>query len=153
QSVLNALNASIESARQGVKMEDLHMQAARIMMEGLKETGLVKGSVDDLINENVFALLFPHGLGHFLGLDTHDVCGYPKGVEGIDRPGIKYLRLRRDLQAGMVITIEPGIYFVPALLEPALNDPKMIDFLNAEKLREQFEFGGVRIEDNVIITE
>ena len=134
-------------------MEDLHLQAAHIMMSGLKDAGLVTGSVDDMMNENIFALFFPHGLGHFLGLDTHDVGGYPKGVDRIERPGIKFLRVRRDLQPGMVITIEPGIYFVPALLEPALDDPKQSQFLNADKLRSLFEFGGIRIEDNVIITE
>lgn len=153
QAVLNALKSSIELAKPGIKMEELHMAAARVMMEGLKETGLVTGSVDDLINENVFALFFPHGLGHFLGLDTHDVGGYPKGVERIERPGIKFLRVRRDLQAGMVITIEPGIYFVPALLKPALEDARLSAFLNKSKIPELFDFGGVRIEDNIIITE
>lgn len=153
QAVLNALNSSIENAKTGMKMEDLHLDAARTMMLGLKELGLVKGSLDDLMNENIFALFFPHGLGHFLGLDTHDVGGYPKGVDRIERPGIKYLRVRRDLQPGMVITVEPGIYFVPALLEPALQDSKQSEFLNAGMIRELFDFGGIRIEDNIIITE
>lgn len=152
-AVLNALNTSIEQVQTGVKMEDLHMSASRTIMEGLKEIGLVNGSVDDLMENNIFALFFPHGLGHFLGLDTHDVGGYPKGVERIDRPGIKYLRVRRDLQPGMVITIEPGVYFVPALLIPALEDDTQSKFLNADKLTQLFEFGGVRIEDNVIVTE
>jgi len=134
-------------------MEDLHIQAARIMMQGLKDYGLLKGSIDDLMENDVFALFFPHGLGHFLGLDTHDVGGYPKGVERIDRPGIKYLRTRRNLQPGMVITIEPGIYFIPALLKPALEDKETSQFLNGSKLKEMFDFGGVRIEDNLIITD
>jgi len=153
QAVLNALNEIIEQVRPDVKMEDLHLEAARIMMAGLKELELVQGELDDLIEQNIFALFFPHGLGHFLGLDTHDVGGYPKGVDRIDRPGIKFLRARRELQPGMVITVEPGIYVIPALLEPAFEDPEKSPFLNTSKLRELFDFGGVRIEDNIIVTE
>lgn len=152
-AVLNALNSCIEKAVTGVKMEDLHLHAARTIMEGLKAVDLVKGSVDDLMENDIFALFFPHGLGHFLGLDTHDVGGYPKGVEHIDRPGIQYLRARRDLQPGMVITIEPGVYFVPALLNPAMKDDTKSKFLNTEKLTKLFDFGGIRIEDNIVITE
>ena len=104
------------------------------------------------MKENIFALFFPHGLGHFLGLDTHDVGGYPKGVDRIDRPGIKFLRARRDLQPGMVITVEPGIYFVPAVLEPALENPETNKYLNSEKVHSLLNFGGVRIEDNIAVT-
>jgi Xaa-Pro dipeptidase len=134
-------------------MEDLHLNACRIILEGLKEVGVVEGGVDEMMEADVFALFFPHGLGHFLGLDTHDVGGYPKGVDRIDRPGIKYLRVRRELLPGMVITIEPGIYFIPALLKPALEDETKSAFLNAGKIEELLDFGGVRIEDNLIITE
>jgi Xaa-Pro dipeptidase len=119
QTVLNALNTVIEMVEPGVKMEDLHMKAAEIILKGLKQMGLVKGTIEELMENDIFALFFPHGLGHFLGLDTHDVGGYPKGVERIDRPGIRFLRARRELQAGMVITIEPGLYFIPALLKKA----------------------------------
>lgn len=153
QTVLNALNAVIDAVKPGVKMEDLHMAAAEIILKGLKQMGLVKGSVKDLMEKDIFALFFPHGLGHFLGLDTHDVGGYPKGVERIDRPGIRFLRARRELQPGMVVTIEPGLYFIPALLEKAFEDEDKSRFLNADKLRAFFDFGGVRIEDNIIITE
>lgn len=153
QTVLNALNAVIEAVKPGVKMEDLHMAAAEIILKGLKQMGLVKGSIEDLMEKDIFALFFPHGLGHFLGLDTHDVGGYPKGVERIDRPGIRFLRARRELQPGMVVTIEPGLYFIPALLENAFKDEEKSKFLNADKLQAFFDFGGVRIEDNIIITE
>lgn len=153
QTVLNALNAVIEAVKPGVKMEDLHMAAAEIILKGLKQMGLVKGSIEDLMEKDIFALFFPHGLGHFLGLDTHDVGGYPKGVERIDRPGIRFLRARRELQPGMVVTIEPGLYFIPALLENAFEDEEKSKFLNADKLQAFFDFGGVRIEDNIIITE
>jgi len=81
------------------------------------------------------------------------VGGYPKGVERIDRPGIRFLRARRELQAGMVITIEPGLYFIPALLKKAFEDEEKAGFLDAGKLEGFFEFGGVRIEDNLVVTE
>lgn len=153
QVVLDALNQSIEATEPGVKMEDLHLGACRIILNGLKEIGLVTGDVEEMMEADIFALFFPHGLGHFLGLDTHDVGGYPKGVERIERPGIKYLRVRRELIPGMVITVEPGIYFIPALLKPALEDGKKARFLNKEKVKSLFDFGGIRIEDNLIITE
>lgn len=153
QAVLDAQNESIGLSKPGIKMEDIHMAAARVMMQGLKDAGIVKGSLDDLIEQNIFALFFPHGLGHFLGLDTHDVGGYPKGVERIDRPGIRFLRVRRELQPGMVITIEPGLYFIPALLKPALHDQNKARYLNTGKIESLLGFGGVRIEDNLVITE
>jgi len=153
QIVLDALNQCIENVKPGVKMEDLHMGASRIILQGLKELGVVKGGIDDMMENNIFALFFPHGLGHFLGLDTHDVGGYPQGVERIDRPGIKFLRVRRELMPGMVITIEPGIYFIPALLKPALENAEQAKYLNADKVESLLNFGGIRIEDNLIITE
>jgi len=153
QAVLDAQNAVIEAIEPGVKMEDLHMMASRIMMEGLHKLDIIRGDLDEIMENNIFALFFPHGLGHFLGLDTHDVGGYPKGVDRIDRPGIKFLRARRELQAGMVVTIEPGIYFVPAVLEPAMNDPEKSKYLNVEKVKSLLSFGGIRIEDDVAVTE
>ncbi len=153
QTVLNALNSVIDAAKPGIKMENLHMAAAEIIVGGLKDMGLVNGNIKDLMENDIFALFFPHGLGHFLGLDTHDVGGYPKGVERIDRPGIRFLRARRELQTGMVITVEPGIYFIPALLKPAFEHDEKSRFLNKSRLESFFDFGGVRIEDNLIITE
>lgn len=153
QIVLEALNQSIGMTAPGIKMEELHLNACRIILSGLKDAGIVKGDVEEMMENDIFALFFPHGLGHFLGLDTHDVGGYPKGVERIDRPGIKYLRVRRELIPGMVITIEPGIYFIPALLKPALEDEEKSKFLNKEKVESLFGFGGIRIEDNLIITD
>ncbi len=152
-AVLNAQNQVIEEVKPGAKMEDLHMLAARVMMQGLLDLGVLKGSLDEIMEENIFALFFPHGLGHFLGLDTHDVGGYPKGVDRIDRPGIKFLRARRELLPGMVITIEPGLYFVPAVLEPAIEDPEKAKYLNIERVKSLMNFGGIRIEDDVVVTE
>lgn len=151
--VLEAQRSAIEKAAPGVRMEELHLLSARIILEGLREERLIKGEVDDLMQENIFALFFPHGLGHFLGLDTHDVGGYPKGVDRIDRPGLRHLRARRELASGMVITIEPGIYFIPALLGPALRDRKKSPFLNGDRIEPLLDIGGVRIEDNLVLRE
>jgi Xaa-Pro dipeptidase len=153
QIVLNTLNKCIELVKPGVKMEDLHLAACRIILHGLKELKIIKGDIDEMMEQNIFALFFPHGLGHFLGLDTHDVGGYPQGVERIDRPGIRFLRVRRELMPGMVITIEPGIYFIPALLKPALENAEQANYLNEKRLKSLFNFGGIRIEDNLIVTE
>jgi len=153
QVVLDALNKTIEMTAPGIKMEDLHLAACRIILTGLKRIGIVDGNVDEMMEKDIFALFFPHGLGHFLGLDTHDVGGYPKGVERIDRPGIRFLRVRRELMPGMVITIEPGIYFIPALLKPALEDEEKSKFLVKEKVESLMNFGGIRLEDNLVITE
>ncbi|RNC84010.1 MAG: aminopeptidase P family protein [Balneola sp.] len=153
QAVLDAQNKVIEAVKPGAKMEDLHMLASRTMMEGLIKLDIIRGSIDEIMEEDIFALFFPHGLGHFLGLDTHDVGGYPKGVDRIDRPGIQFLRARRELMPGMVITIEPGIYFVPAVLEPAIEDEEKAKYLNVEKVKELLSFGGVRIEDDILVTE
>lgn len=152
-TVLEGQKAAIEAAKAGVKMEDLHVMTTRVMMEGLLDGGYLKGSVDEIMEKNIFALFFPHGLGHFLGLDTHDPGGYPKGVERIDRPGIRYLRIRRELEAGMVITIEPGLYFIPALLRPAFENPEQKAYLHVDRLEGMLNFGGVRIEDNLVIQE
>jgi Xaa-Pro dipeptidase len=153
EAVLEAQKQVINMAEPEVEMEHIHMHAARTMMQGLKEADIVKGSIDDLMENDIFALFFPHGLGHFLGLDTHDVGGRPKGVDEIDRPGLEHLRTRRSLQSGMVVTIEPGLYFIPALLKPAFEDSDAVAFLNKEKIASLLDFGGVRIEDNIIITE
>lgn len=152
QTVLNALNGCIELVKPGVKMEDLHLAACKIILSGLKEMGLIRGNLEEMMEVSLFALFFPHGLGHFLGLDTHDVGGYPKGVERIDRPGIRFLRVRREMEPGMVITIEPGVYFIPALLRPAFEMSEYSRFLVRDKIENLFEFGGVRIEDNLIVT-
>lgn len=147
------LQQSLELSKPGVEMEEIQIQAARLMIAQMVEAGLLYGEVDELMDNDIFALFFPHGIGHFLGLDTHDVGGYPKGVDRIDRPGLRYLRARRLLEPGMVVTIEPGIYFIPALLEPAFNNEKQSRFLNVKELKGYLDFGGVRVEDNIVITE
>ena len=106
-----------------------------------------------LMANNIFALFFPHGLGHFLGLDVHDPGGYPKGVDRIDRPGVRFLRIRREMEQGMVFTIEPGLYMIPALLGPAFENPEQSAFLHRDKLEPLLGFGGIRIEDNLVVND
>ncbi len=151
--VLDAQTTALNLIRPGNKMEDAHLAAAKVIVTGLRDCSLVKGDIDELMDKNVFALFFPHGLGHFLGLDTHDVGGYPKGTKRIDRPGLRFLRARRIFESAMVLTIEPGLYFIPALLEPALADKGISGFLNGKRLKELFDFGGIRIEDNIIVRD
>ena len=112
---------------------------------------LVKGSEEDLIKNHVAALFFPHGLGHLIGIDVHDCGGYPAGVERIQEPGIRYLRMRRQLKENMVVTVEPGVYFVDAILEPALANAQVAQFFNIPILERFRRVGGVRIEDDVVI--
>ena len=113
----------------------MHRLAERVIAERLREAGLVKGSLDELLANHIPALFMPHGLGHLMGLDVHDVGGYPEGTARIDEPGIRSLRCGRKLEAGMVITVEPGVYFIDAVLEPALADPAKARFLAADVLK------------------
>jgi len=152
-TVLSAQKAVMAAMKPGVNWEDMHRLANRVICEGMLKNGFCKGTVDELIDNHIGALFFPHGLGHMLGLDTHDVGGYPKGVTKINEPGIKSLRARRVLQKNMVITVEPGIYFIDALLLPALEDPVKSKFLNADKIKSFMNFGGVRLEDDVVVTD
>jgi len=142
----------MKAMKPGIDWTDMHRLANRVVCEELKRRGFLQGDVDDMLKHHVGALFMPHGLGHFLGLDTHDCGGYPKGLERINEPGIRSLRTRRILQPGMVITVEPGVYFIEALLEPAFTNPNQSKFLNIEKIKSFMNFGGVRIEDDVIVT-
>lgn len=151
--VLEAQNRAIAMARPGVRMEELHLASAETITTGLVEAGWLNGKVEDLMEKEIHTLFFPHGLGHFLGLDTHDVGGVRKGESSPDRPGLKTLRLRRELAPGMVLTVEPGLYLIPALLEPAFEDADKKPWLNREKIEPHLQVGGIRIEDNLIITE
>ncbi|GAX86082.1 hypothetical protein CEUSTIGMA_g13495.t1 [Chlamydomonas eustigma] len=154
-AVLRASNAVKSAMRPGVVWTAMHELANVIILEDLLAAGLLKGSVEDMMEADVGALFMPHGLGHFLGLDTHDVGGYQPGCPPrIQRPGFKSLRTARVLEPGMVITVEPGCYFNSALLLPAFKDPKQSKFLVEDAIRPFLDsFGGVRIEDNMLVTE
>lgn len=151
-AVLKANRAVFNASRPGVSWPDMHRLAERTFLEELRTAGLLQGDIDQMMNVRLGAVFMPHGLGHFMGIDTHDVGGYPEGVERSSEPGLRSLRTARTLEEGMVLTIEPGIYFIEVLLDQALNDPETARFIVPEVLQRFRGFGGVRIEDDVVIT-
>ncbi|XP_070503965.1 xaa-Pro dipeptidase [Chironomus tepperi] len=153
-AVLEANLAVQREAKEGVNWVDMHLLANRVMLEKLKEGNLLKGDVDDMINVGLNYVFQPHGLGHLIGLDVHDVGGYlPNCPQKPVQPGPNKLRFARDLKAGMYVTIEPGCYFIEPLLKKAYNNPQQARFLVKENLDRFWNFGGVRIEDDVLITK
>jgi len=153
QAVLAAADAVIGSMKPGVPWPSMHRLADRVLLEKLKEYGFLIGDVDEMMKHFIASLFFPHGLGHLLGLDTHDVGGYPGDMKRTQEPGLKSLRCGRLLEEGMVITVEPGCYFIRHLLEPAMSDEATGRFFNKEKVTRFFGFGGVRIEDDMVVTK
>jgi Xaa-Pro dipeptidase len=150
--VLKANRQVIASMRPGSEWTDMHLLAEKIIIEGLVNLGVLKGDVDEIQSKRIGAVFFPHGLGHFLGHDTHDVGGYICGHSRSTEPGIRCLRTRRQLEAGMIITVEPGCYFIDFAIDQALQDENLkIHF--GERLQEFRGFGGVRIEDDVLVGE
>ena len=160
QIVLNANKKGIKASRPGVKNKDVHLQAAHEIALGLKDLGLMKGDIDQAVQEGAHALFFPHGLGHMLGLDVHDMealgekyVGYDEETQRSDQFGLSALRLGKKLEPGFVVTIEPGIYFIPELIDRWKEDGKHEAFINYQKAEEYKDFGGIRIEDDILITE
>lgn len=107
--------------------------------------------MEELQQKRVGAVFFPHGLGHFLGLRVHDVGGYTDGPQRSDKAGLKSLRTRRNMEENMVITVEPGCYFIDFIIKNALDNPDMAKYLNADKIEEYKSVGGVRLEDDVVV--
>lgn len=157
--VLAAHDACIAKIHPDVEYRDIHFLAAATIAEGLIDLGILQGKAEDLVERDVHALFFPHGVGHLLGLDVHDMedlgdlAGYEAGRTRSDRFGLGYLRLDRPLRPGMLVTIEPGFYQVPAIL----NNPEVRaayqDVVNWERLAEFADVRGIRIEDDVLVTE
>jgi Xaa-Pro aminopeptidase len=158
--VLRAETESIKACKPGLPYKDLHLLAARFVADGLKSLGLMKGDVDEAVNAGAHALFFPHGLGHMMGLDVHDMeglgenlVGYTDEVQRSKQFGLAFLRLARTLEPGYVMTNEPGIYFIPALIDLWRKDNKFAEFINYDKVETYRDFGGVRIEDDILVTE
>jgi len=157
--VLAANQAAINAAGPGITNRELHLLAARTIASGLKDIGVMKGNVDKAVAAGAHALFFPHGLGHMMGLDVHDmedlgdIVGYAEGEERSTQFGLAYLRMARKLEPGFVITIEPGIYFIAALIERWQGEKLHRSFIRYDKLDDFCGLGGVRIEDDVLITE
>ena len=150
--------AVISKARPGLSYRDLHLFAARVFIEGLKQLGLMRGDSAEALAQGAHALFFPHGLGHMLGLDVHDMedlgdcVGYAPGEARSEQFGLSYLRFARELEAGMVVTAEPGLYFNPELIARWSAERRHESFINYDKLAAYEGFGGVRVEDDILIT-
>ncbi|MBD2257565.1 aminopeptidase P family protein [Pseudanabaena sp. FACHB-2040] len=156
--VLAAHDACIAKARPGVEYRDVHLLACQVLAEGLVDLGILQGQPETLVEQDAHALFFPHGVGHLLGLDVHDMedlgdlAGYASGRSRSDRFGLAFLRLDRPLQAGMAITIEPGFYQVPGILQDPVRRERYRDSVNWERLSQFADVRGIRIEDDVLIT-
>jgi Xaa-Pro aminopeptidase len=156
---LDSHNTAIDLLKPGVPFKDIYFESARVITRGLKDLGLMKGNVDDAVVHGAHALFFPCGLGHMMGLDVHDMedlgevyVGYggePKSTQF----GLKSLRLGRKLEPGFVLTIEPGIYFIPELIDQWKAAGHNSDFINFDKVEEYRNFGGLRNEEDFLITE
>lgn len=158
--VLKANQDTIEATRPGISNKELHLMAAEIITNGLKDLGLMKGDVKEAVSKGAHALFFPHGLGHMMGLDVHDMeglgenyVGYDENTQRSDQFGLGNLRFGKELKPGFVFTIEPGIYFIPALIDLWKREKKHEEFINYNKLVSYKEFGGIRVEDDVLVTE
>jgi len=158
--VLAGQQSAIKSIKPGVNYKDVHLQAARVIADGLKGLGLMRGDTGEAVAAGAHALFFPHGLGHNLGLDVHDMedygennVGYGEKVERSRQFGLAYLRMARELRPGHVLTAEPGIYFIPALFAEWRKEKKHRDFIVYDAVEKFLGFGGIRIEDNVLVTE
>jgi Xaa-Pro aminopeptidase len=160
EAVLDAQTEAIDALRPGVPFWEIHLLAARILTEHLVEIGLMNGPVDAAVDAGAHALFFPHGLGHMLGLDTHDmenlgedIVGYADAQTRSDQFGLHALRLARPLEPGFALTVEPGCYFIPALIDQWRQDQRHAKFINYDTVADFESFGGIRIEDDVVITE
>lgn len=157
--VLEAQLAAIRCAAPGVPNLDVHRAAALAIIKGLCALGLMRGDPEEALAQGAHALFFPHGIGHMLGLDAHDMedlgdaVGYAPGEKRSNQFGLAYLRLARKLEPGFVITIEPGIYFIPALIADWEGQKRHENFIDYGKVKGYLGFGGIRIEDDLLITE
>jgi len=158
--VLKALNECMEMAKPGIIYKTAHRHAYKVIFEGLRDLGLVKGDTEEALNAGVPGLFMPHGLGHAMGMDVHDMedlgetlVGYDDEVKRDTMFGYASLRFGKLLKPNYVLTVEPGIYFVPQLIEKWKREKINADFINFDKLESYYDFGGIRLEDDIVITE
>ena len=158
--VLKANTEAIKVTRPGMSNRDLHFMACKIITSEMKNLGLMKGDTDEAVNAGAHALFMPHGLGHMLGLDVHDMealgenfIGYNDKVKRSEQFGTAFLRFALPYKPGHVFTVEPGCYFIPELIEKWKAEGKFKEFINYSKIDAYMSIGGIRIEDNVLITE
>ncbi len=158
--VLAANMKAIEAIKPGVPYREIHLLAAKTIAEGLKAIGLMKGDTDEAVAQGAHAMFFPHGLGHMMGMDVHDMeslgenyVGYNDEIQRSKQFGTAFLRLGRKLEPGFVLTVEPGIYFIPALIDQWKAEGKFTDFINYDIVESYKDFGGIRIEDDILVTD
>ena len=158
--VLNANNSAMNATKPGVTYQEIHLLASRVIAQGLADLGIMKGNVEEAVKAGAHALFFPHGLGHMIGLDVHDMedlgqslVGYDDETQPIDQFGTAYLRMGRKLQPGFAITNEPGIYFIPALIDLWKKDNRLNQFINYDVVETYKDFGGIRLEDMLLVTD
>lgn len=151
--------AACEACAPGVSFRDIHLKTARRIAEGLTEIGIMRGNPEEAVAAGAHAVFFPHGLGHMMGLDVHDMegfgedlVGYGEGVERSPQFGLSALRFARTLQPGHVVTVEPGLYFIPALLDKWKTERRHEAFIDYARVESYVDFGGMRLEDDVLIT-
>jgi Xaa-Pro aminopeptidase len=157
--VLISQLVAIDAIKPKASFKTVHLKCATVMTEGLKALGLMKGNTSDSVDAGAHALFFPHGLGHLLGLDVHDLESFGENNFGYDEKtkrstqfGLNYLRFARPLVPGIVLTVEPGIYFIPQLIDNWKSEKKFSEFINYDKVELYRDFGGIRIEDDVVVT-
>ena len=158
--VLAANNKATELIRPGVTYLSVHIAVSEVIAAGLKEIGLMKGDVKEAVKNGAHALFFPHGLGHMMGLDVHDMedlgqiyVGFDDETRPSDQFGTAALRMGRRLEKGFVVTNEPGIYFIPALIDQWQREKTNADFINFEEVNKYRNFGGIRLEDDILVTD
>ncbi|MFO8055018.1 MAG: aminopeptidase P family protein [Bacteroidales bacterium] len=158
--VLHANNRAFKNIKPGIPYKEIHLLAAEAIAQGLKDLGIMKGDTKQAVEQGAHALFMPHGLGHMLGLDVHDMealgedfVGYDEQVTRSGIFGLAGLRLGRKLQPNFTITNEPGIYFIPELIDRWKSEKKFTPFINYEKLEAYKNFGGIRLEDDILVTE
>lgn len=160
QIVLEAQEEAIKAIKPGIPYREVHLIAATVIARGLKELGLMKGAVEEAVNHGAHAMFFPHGIGHMIGLDVHDMedigedyIGYDDEFKRSEQFGTAYLRMAKRLQPGNVVTVEPGIYFIDPLIEKWHSEGRYRDFIDYREVIKFRGLGGIRIEDNVAVTE
>jgi len=158
--VLNAQEKAIDAVKPGVEFRAIHRLGCKILVSGLKDLGLMKGDIDEAVDVGAHTLFFPCGLGHMLGLDVHDMealgedyVGYTDTIKRNPEFGWKSLRLAKALETGFVITVEPGVYFIPELIDRWKAEQKCSSYINYNAVEKYRDFGGIRIEDDVLVTE
>ena len=158
--VLACHDKALELTKPGVTYKYVHLEVCKVLAQGMKDLGLMKGNVEDIVAAGAHAMFLPHGLGHMMGLDVHDMENYNQIYVGYDeetRPstqfGLSALRMGRKLEKGFVITDEPGCYFIPALIDKWKAEHINTEFMNFDAIEKYKDFGGIRIEDDILITD